>query len=134
MGAREAKTDNAKANILANFDGGDLSPRPAGILMRRRGVQPCVPFLHHPRASASLSLSLFLFLLSTFDSGKRFMSSREVARISREETLGARRASRHLALPVPLFFPLPPLPADVNREYETVKGELLHISRTRSPV
>lgn len=33
--AREAKTNNAKANILANFGGGDLSPRPAGILMRR---------------------------------------------------------------------------------------------------
>lgn len=35
--AREAKTNNAKANILANFGGGDLSPRPAGILMRRPG-------------------------------------------------------------------------------------------------
>lgn len=37
--AREAKTNNAKANILANFGGGDLSPRLAGILMRRPGVQ-----------------------------------------------------------------------------------------------
>jgi len=32
--ARVAKTNNAKANILANFGGGDLSPHPAGILIK----------------------------------------------------------------------------------------------------
>lgn len=37
--AREAKTNNAKANILANFGGGDLSPRLAGILMRRSEIR-----------------------------------------------------------------------------------------------
>lgn len=37
--AREAKTNNAKANILTNFGSGDLSPRLAGILMRRPGVR-----------------------------------------------------------------------------------------------
>lgn len=36
LNAREAKTNNAKANILANFGGGDLSSRLVGILMRRR--------------------------------------------------------------------------------------------------
>lgn len=36
--AREAKTNNAKANILANFDGDDLSSHPARILIRRPGM------------------------------------------------------------------------------------------------
>lgn len=46
--AREAKTNNAKANILANFGGGDLSPRLAGILMLRPGIRRTSPlFLFH---------------------------------------------------------------------------------------
>lgn len=47
--AREAKTNNAKANIFsANFGSDDLSSRPTGILIRRPKGYLCAPILFSP--------------------------------------------------------------------------------------
>lgn len=120
---REAKTNNAKANILANFGGGDLSLRSAGILMGCPGVTLLYPF------------SVIRFL--SWTRSECFMNSRKIAKTSRQPRGGNNRQNApscyilSVLLSLSLFFLLLSS-SDSNRGYEPVKGGnggLKHASR-----
>lgn len=88
-GAREAKTNNAKANILTNFGGGDLSLCSAGILMRRLG-----------------SYLFYIPSLSLSSLKNVFMNSRKVATALREphENLARGNNRRDVSFTPSLYF------------------------------